>query len=98
MGSLATVGQHGPPNLKHIIINNGAHDSVGGQPTVSGNHTGFSFGMIAQGCGYKEVSIIYCNTSIILSLGNEFIALIKKNHKDYLLTKLHNSSYLIQIA
>lgn len=54
MGSLATVGQHGPPNLKHIIINNGAHDSVGGQPTVSRNHAGFSFGLIAQGCGYKE--------------------------------------------
>ena len=59
MGSLATVGQHGPPNLKHIIINNGAHDSVGGQPTVSRNHAGFSFGLIAEGCGYKEVSNIY---------------------------------------
>ena len=55
MGSLAVVGQQGPHNFKHIIINNGAHDSVGGQPTVSDNHKGFSFGTIARGCGYKEV-------------------------------------------
>ena len=56
MGSMAIIGQQGPANLKHIIINNGAHDSVGGQPTVARNHTGFSFRTVAQGCGYKEVS------------------------------------------
>lgn len=54
MGSLATIGQNGPPNFKHIIINNGSHDSVGGQPTDAGNHNGFNFGLIAKGCGYKE--------------------------------------------
>ena len=27
-------GQWGPSHFKHIIINNGAHESVGGQPTV----------------------------------------------------------------
>ena len=56
MGSQAIIGQQGPPNLNHIIINNGAHDSVGGQPTVARNHETFSFRQIAQGCGYKEVS------------------------------------------
>ena len=34
MGSLAIIGSRRPPNLKHVIINNGCHDSVGGQPTV----------------------------------------------------------------
>ena len=58
MGTMATIGQQGPPNLKHIIINNGAHDSVGGQPTVADNHSAFSFGTIALGCGYREVSIL----------------------------------------
>lgn len=56
MGSLATVGQHGPCNLHHIIFNNGAHDSVGGQPTVACHHDSFSFTAVAKACGYKEVS------------------------------------------
>lgn len=52
MGSLAIIGELQPANFKHILINNGAHESVGGQPTA-----GFSinFGMIAKGCGYKHV-------------------------------------------
>ena len=33
MGAMAAIGQNGPSNLKHILFNNGAHDSVGGQPT-----------------------------------------------------------------
>ena len=37
MGGLAIVGSMSPRNLKHIVINNGAHDSVGGQPTVGFN-------------------------------------------------------------
>lgn len=58
MGAMATVGQSNLDNFKHIVINNGAHDSVGGQPTDAGNHEDFSFSKIAQGCGYKTVSII----------------------------------------
>jgi phosphonopyruvate decarboxylase len=54
MGSLAIIGSEAPENFKHIIINNGAHDSVGGQPTV-----GFQmdFGAIAKACGY-EISLV----------------------------------------
>lgn len=50
MGSLAIIGSQSPKNFKHIIFNNGAHDSVGGQPTV-----GFEidFPLIAKACGYK---------------------------------------------
>ena len=50
MGSLAIIGQQAPKNFKHIIFNNGAHDSVGGQPTV-----GFEINLqsIAKDCGYK---------------------------------------------
>ena len=52
MGSLATIGALDVPNFKHVIINNGVHDSVGGQPTV-----GFkiSFTQVAAACGYKTV-------------------------------------------
>jgi len=48
------VGQNGPTNLRHIIFNNGVHDSVGGQPTDAGNED-FSFCKIALGCGYRHV-------------------------------------------
>jgi len=36
MGSLAVVGAHKPENLVHIVFNNGAHETVGGLPTVCG--------------------------------------------------------------
>lgn len=36
MGNLAIAGQSGCANLTHIVLNNAAHDSVGGQPTVAG--------------------------------------------------------------
>ena len=40
----------GTPNFKHIVLNNGAHDSVGGQPTC-----GFAVDIpvLALACGYK---------------------------------------------
>ena len=49
LGSLATIGSMKPTNFVHIVFNNGAHDSVGGQPTV-----GFLIDMpaIALSCGY----------------------------------------------
>lgn len=52
MGSLAVIGSEAPPNYKHILLNNGAHDSVGGQPTA-----GFriDFCAIARACGYPTV-------------------------------------------
>lgn len=37
MGGLAIIGSCAPKNFIHIIFNNGAHDSVGGQPTVGHN-------------------------------------------------------------
>ncbi|MCP3985496.1 MAG: phosphonopyruvate decarboxylase [bacterium] len=50
MGSLATNGVRGPENFHHIVFNNGAHDSVGGQPTL-----GFEVDMlsIARASGYR---------------------------------------------
>ncbi|GHV66286.1 phosphonopyruvate decarboxylase [Spirochaetia bacterium] len=37
LGALATIGTIKPDNYIHIVFNNGAHDSVGGQPTVALN-------------------------------------------------------------
>lgn len=51
LGGLAIIGNQEPKNFRHILINNGAHDSVGGQETV-----GFKIDTlaIAKACGYKE--------------------------------------------
>ena len=62
MGSLAVIGQKGTSNLIHIVINNGAHDSVGGQPTV-----GFDIDLVtvARACGYKKVICISTSEMMI---------------------------------
>ncbi|MBI2508159.1 phosphonopyruvate decarboxylase [Candidatus Woesearchaeota archaeon] len=52
MGSLAIIGSKNIKNFKHIILNNGAHESVGGQPTAGFN---IDFCSIAKACGYKTV-------------------------------------------
>ncbi|KAJ8865609.1 hypothetical protein PR048_033129 [Dryococelus australis] len=54
MGTMSTVGQVHPPNFKHIVINNGAHDSVGGQNTAAGDHNRFSLAHVAIGSGYLQ--------------------------------------------
>jgi phosphonopyruvate decarboxylase len=50
MGNLATIGANSPKNLIHIILDNGVHDSTGGQATVS-PHVDFS--QVAIACGYR---------------------------------------------
>ena len=51
MGNMAITAQMHPKNYKHIIFNNGAHDSVGGQPTVGLN---IDIPRIARAIGYKH--------------------------------------------
>ena len=51
LGGLAIIGNQNPKNFRHILINNGAHDSVGGQETVGFKIDTLS---IAKACGYKE--------------------------------------------
>ncbi len=52
MGGMATIGSRKPNNYVHFILNNGAHDSVGGQPTVGRQ---IDLCAIARGCGYENV-------------------------------------------
>ncbi|MFD0619588.1 phosphonopyruvate decarboxylase [Paenibacillus sp. GCM10027629] len=49
MGSLATNGNYNPGNMIHILLDNNAHESTGGQSTVSHN---VDFVSIAASCGY----------------------------------------------
>ena len=50
MGSLAVVGNVNPNNLVHIVINNSAHETVGGMPTVAST---MDLVNIAKSCGYS---------------------------------------------
>ena len=51
MGSLAIVASKQPKNYVHVVFNNGAHDSVGGQPTVGLN---INLPRIARAVGYQH--------------------------------------------
>lgn len=51
MGSMAVVGANRPGNLIHVVINNGAHETVGGMPTVAGS---IDLVKIALACGYPN--------------------------------------------
>ena len=52
MGAMSMISKVSVPNYMHIILNNGAHESVGGQP--SAGHL-IDFTSIAQACGYKTI-------------------------------------------
>ena len=51
MGAMAIIGSNKPNNLIHIVINNGAHETVGGMPTVADD---IDFAAIAKACGYPN--------------------------------------------
>ena len=50
LGNLATIGAYAPANLLHIVLDNGVHDSTGGQATVSAS---VDFAGVAVACGYR---------------------------------------------
>ena len=51
MGSMAVLGVNAPQNLIHIVINNGAHETVGGMPTAAGK---IDLAAVARACGYPN--------------------------------------------
>ncbi len=51
MGAMAVLGANSPKNMVHVIINNSAHETVGGMPTVAGN---IDLVGVAKACGYPN--------------------------------------------
>ncbi len=51
MGALPTIARYAGVDFMHIIINNGGHESVGGQPTGAFK---IDFSMLGESCGYKK--------------------------------------------
>ncbi len=52
MGSMAIVANKAPKNYVHVVFNNGAHDSVGGQPTVG---LKIDLPAVAKAVSYKAI-------------------------------------------
>lgn len=50
LGAMAVIGNKKPANFIHVVINNEAHESVGGMPTAAGT---MNIPQIALGCGYE---------------------------------------------
>lgn len=76
MGAMAIVGANAPKNLIHVVINNGAHETVGGMPTVASS---IDLVTIAKACGYpyavsvdsfenldKELEMVKCRNELSL--------------------------------
>ena len=74
MGAMAVIGTSSPQNFIHVVINNGAHETVGGMPTVASS---IDFVMIAKGCGYK-------NAVSVDNFGDLDLELIKARKKNEL--------------
>ena len=76
-GSLALIGRRAPSGLIHIVINNGAHETVGGMPVCSG---ALNLHSLAEAAGYSvvlsadsEESLIKALSSLAISAGPVFL-------------------------
>lgn len=65
MGAMAVIGQMAPDNMIHVVINNGAHESVGGMPTAAGF---VKLSEIAKGCGYRQIYHVSDETGLKAAL------------------------------
>jgi phosphonopyruvate decarboxylase len=67
LGSLATIGAYQPTGLLHVILDNGVHDSTGGQATVSPS---VDFAAIALACGYRYAFVCDSATGFAEAFGH----------------------------
>jgi len=89
MGGLASIGTSGCTQYKHIVLNNGAHDSVGGQPTVAFE---VDLAKVASACGYQAVFTVTTPDEIaetfprfLAASGPAFLEVrVKVGHRDNL--------------
>ena len=77
MGALAVIGSISPQNLIHIVLNNGAHESVGGIPTVAND---IDFASVAKACGYKSAVCV----DTLYELDAELTAAKKRNSLSFI--------------
>ncbi|MFK4099080.1 phosphonopyruvate decarboxylase [Streptomyces sp. NPDC019531] len=63
--AMATIGRLAPPNLLHVLFDNEAYESTGGQPTGSG---GIDFTEIAAACGYCSATEVTGEQGLMAAL------------------------------
>lgn len=84
MGGLAVAIQNAKDNFKYILINNGCHESVGGQPTIAYN---IDIKKILLGFGFKKVNVVNNENELISSLKEQ-----KKNGKFAIIVNTNDKS------
>ena len=67
MGVLAMIGALKPKNFIHVLLNNGVHESVGGQPTANPK---LNIKEVILGCGYKEYYLAQDEESLTVLWNN----------------------------
>jgi len=84
MGGLAIIGSRAPANLHHVVINNGAHDSVGGQPTAART---IDLAGVAEACGYRTVTRVSTADELraalagqLAAIGPTFLEIVVRSH------------------
>ena len=65
MGSMAIVADKAPRNYVHVVFNNGAHDSVGGQPTVG---LKIDLPAVAKAVGYPRTFSVESKEELVVVL------------------------------
>lgn len=65
MGGITTIGHYHPKNFFHLIFDNNAHDSTGGQPTCSDT---VDFAKVALSCNYKFVKTVATKKSLVKAI------------------------------
>lgn len=65
MGAMAVLGTNKPKNMIHVVINNGAHETVGGMPTVASQ---IDLVAIAKACGYPAAICVDSFTMLDIEL------------------------------
>jgi phosphonopyruvate decarboxylase len=68
MGNLATIGAYGGENFRHLLLDNGVHESTGGQATVS---PAISFAGVARACAYRKASTGVSRRQLVTFLDDE---------------------------
>lgn len=63
LGTMSVIGNQAPPNLIHLVLDNGMHESTGGQPSTSGTT---DFAAVATAVGYHTA--VTCHTASDLEL------------------------------
>lgn len=67
MGAISNIGHLAPRNYVHIVFNNGAHESVGGQPTLG---FGIDIPSVAKASGYRQVYSVANKEDIVSALNS----------------------------